>query len=342
MNSVETSAAPNETSRVCVLFPGALGDFVCFLPALHVLAGTNPVDLLARKEFAAIAPRGVTLKSLECSEVHQLFVDDGAIGSDVKQFFSCYTAVYSWFASQQANFVDRLQEASLGKAKVFAFRPKLVTMHQADYYLSCLNLNPSPTAPLVELRAEARRRCDNFCRREDIGLEPLLIIAPGSGAEEKNWPAANFIEVANWWRERLGGKVVVIVGPVEAERGGTQDMAATCIIASGLDLAELAALLARCDIYVGNDSGVSHVAAAVGAPTVAVFGPSDERQWVPRGRTVSVLRHQIACAPCTATAMKLCQHRACLTEVSPAEVIQEMRKLLQIGNLTSSRVGITV
>jgi ADP-heptose:LPS heptosyltransferase len=281
---------------------------------------------------------------LECSEVRQLFVTDGAIGSGVKQFFSRYAAIYSWCARQQANFVDRLQEAWLGKAKVFSFRPELVTMPQSDYYLSCLNFYVSQmTAPLVELRAEARRRCDSFCHREEIGLEPLLIIAPGSGAKEKNWPAAYYLEVAHWWRGQLGGKVVVIVGPVEDERGGTEELASSCIVARALDLAELAALLARCDVYIGNDSGVSHLAAAVGAPTFAVFGPSDERQWAPRGRTVSLLRHQIACAPCGHTAMKLCQHRrACLTEVSPAEVIHEMRKLLKIGNLTRPRVGITV
>jgi ADP-heptose:LPS heptosyltransferase len=343
MNSAERSPIEIDSQRVCVLFPGALGDFICFLPALRQIADSHGVDLLARSEFATIVPRHVTVHSLERSEVRQLFVDDCATDLRSNLFFSGYAAVYSWFASQQALFVDQLQKASHGRAKIFAFRPDSSGIHQADYYLSCLNIKtPTLSEPLIDLSADALDRCDSFCRRTKIGAAPLLILAPGSGSRGKNWPAANYLQVTHWWREQFGGKVVVVIGPAEAEQRGLEQLSSSCIVASSLDLSVLAALLAHCHVYVGNDSGVSHLAAAVGARTVAIFGPSDERQWAPRGPAVTIVRHQIACSPCGETAPETCQHRACLTELSPAQVIREMRKLLEFANLTWMRVGITV
>lgn len=344
MNSAETEFRKTDKPRICVLFPGALGDFICFLPALRQLADSSPVDVLARSEFAAIAPRGVSVHSLERPEVRQLFIDDGAAADPrVLQFFSRYSAIFSWFASQQAVFVDQLQISARGRAQIFPFRPDNFTIHQADYYLSCLNTSvPMALEPLVDLRAEALQWCDKFYRCTEIGGAPVLCMAPGSGARGKNWPAAHFLSVAHWWRRQFGGKVVVVLGPVEAERQGFEQLSDACLVASGLDLAQLAALLARCQVYVGNDSGVSHLAAAVGARTCVIFGPSNARQWAPRGPRVSILRHEIICSPCDDAAMGLCPHRACLAELPAEEVIHELRKLPEIANLTRLGVGITV
>ena len=345
MNSAETSPVPSDLPRICVLFPGALGDFVCFLPALRQLAHSSPVDLLARSDFAAIAPPGVTVDSLERFELRQLFIADGAANPRVKRFFSRYAAIYSWFASQQPVFVDHIQKASQRRAQIFPFRPDKLAIHQADYYLSCLTSQSKKQGafePLVALRPDALFWCEAFFCSNRLASAPLLVLAPGSGAREKNWPEAHYLQVAHWWRQQFDGKVVVVVGPVEAERRGFEHLLSACTVASGLDLAQLAALLSRCDVYVGNDSGVSHLAAAVGARTVAIFGPTDERQWAPRGPRVSILRRQIACAPCGDSVKKRCPHRACLAELTSTEIIHELRKLPEIANLTRLEVGIRV
>ncbi len=332
MNSLETLRAQRNPPRVCVLFPGALGDFICFLPALHELTKSYSVDLLARSDFAAMAPHGVRVLSLERFEVRQLFIGDGARDERVSQFFAAYAAIYSWFASQQPVFVDQLQTVSQGRAQIFPFRPDQLPVHQADYYLSCLNSRAQDDfEPLVTLRADARLWCDAFCQRAGFGREPLLIVAPGSGAREKNWPEAHFLQVVHWWRDRLGGKAVVVVGPVEIERRGYEELSSACVVASGLDLGQLAALLARGDLYIGNDSGVSHLAAVVGCCTVALFGPSDERQWAPRGQRVTILRRTLNGSPCGGAQLHSCPDRAGLAELPPAEAIQELSKLPEVA-----------
>ena len=334
MNSFETLRAQMDLPRVCVLFPGALGDFICFLPALHELTKSYSVDLLARSEFAAIEPDGVRVLSLERFEVRQLFMGDGARDQRVSQFFAAYAAIYSWFASQQPVFVDQLQTVAQGRAQIFPFRPDQCPVHQADYYLSCLNSRAQDDfAPLVTLRADARLWCDAFCRRAGIDREPLLIVAPGSGAREKNWPQSHFLQIVHWWRDRLGGSAVVVVGPVEMERGGYEQLSSACVVASGLDLGQLAALLARGDLCIGNDSGVSHLAAAVSSHTVALFGPSDERQWAPRGPRVTILRRTLNGSPCDGAQSQSFSNRAGLAELTPAEVIQALSKLPEVAKL---------
>ncbi len=152
MNSLETLRAQMTPPRVCVLFPGALGDFICFLPALHELTKSYAVDLLARSDFAAIAPRDVRVRSLERFEVSQLFIGDGACDQRVSQFFAAYAAVYSWFASQQRVFVEQLEKVSEGRAQIFPFRPDKPCVHQADYYLSCLSSRArNASQPLVDI-----------------------------------------------------------------------------------------------------------------------------------------------------------------------------------------------
>ena len=342
-NSKPTAGVANAPKSICVLFPGALGDFICFLPALQQLAATATVALLGNSDFVLIAPLGVQVSSLERFEVHRLFANDGGADPRVHNFFGSFTAVYSWFASQQSGFVDQLQVASGGRAKFFPFRPASAASHQADYYLGCLKLTRAKIAtPLVALQPEAIVWCNDFLCRRGLVDKPLLVLAPGSGAREKNWPAGHYAQVAQWWRRQMCGEVVAIVGPVEAERRGLELLAPICCLASGLDLAQLAALLARGDVVIGNDSGVAHLAAAVDARVVAIFGPSDERQWAPRGPRVTILRHALACAPCGGAAMKLCGHHSCLTEITPEEVIHELRKPPEIANLTTLGVGITV
>jgi ADP-heptose:LPS heptosyltransferase len=163
---------------------------------------------------------------------------------------------------------------------------------------------------------------------------PILTLAPGSGAREKNWPEERFLCIARWWRRAMGGRVIALLGPVEAERGGFDLLARECLTVGDLSLSQVAALLARSDVYLGNDSGISHLAAAVGVPSVVLFGPGNPRQWAPRGAKITVISREIACSPCTMPTMKGCTHRACLTELDARNVIELMGRLPEVTTLT--------
>lgn len=336
MKSIAPHPGDAAPAKICVIFPGALGDFICFLPALETLARTAWVDLFARGEFADLAPEGVVVGSLERSEISALFRPQSGADRVARRFFRGYDAVYSWFASGNREFVARLGALTAGRARVFPFRPARAAGHQADYYLGALHpRSASPAQPAVALRGDAIRWCEEFWARHSLQRRAVLVIAPGSGAREKNWPAEHFLGVIRWWHEATGGAVLLLVGPVEKERGGIEPLlGGCCIVASDLSLSQAAALLGRSAVYLGNDSGISHLAAAVGVRTIALFGASDHRQWAPRGKKVVIVRCGLDRSPCPETAIDRCSHHACLSELPAEEIISILAQLPEVVILT--------
>jgi ADP-heptose:LPS heptosyltransferase len=96
-----------------------------------------------------------------------------------------------------------------------------------------------------------------------------------------------------------------------------------------LPLDELAAILKQCSLYVGNDSGITHLAAAVGTPVVALFGPTDPGVWGPRGKCVSILYGKTDCSPCSREKMHECIEQICLEQLSLEEVYGKVKDLMQ-------------
>ena len=147
--------------------------------------------------------------------------------------------------------------------------------------------DPPPLSFTRAEREEAERRV--------AGLSPgFLAMHPGSGSTAKNWPAERFLEFARRWTgagargEGSEAPFLLSIGPAEAERGFPAPAAA--VVARDWPLRVLGAALARAGLYVGNDSGGSHLAAAAGAPTLAIFGPTDPALWSPIGPHVRCLR----------------------------------------------------
>jgi ADP-heptose:LPS heptosyltransferase len=329
--------------RIAILFPGALGDFICLLPALHALAEDAQLEIFAKTEFADIVSADMRVRALERYEINRLFVAGAALEQRVSDFFSPYERIYSWMGSGQPVFAGELAAVVPRRARLFAFQGADPALHQADYYISCLGLSKvSPRTLNIPLRPEALLWREQFWDWHGLNEKAVLVLAPGSGAKEKNWPAAYFAAIVRWWRGRTGGEAIVLLGQAEQERGGLEHLADGFISARNLNLAQVAALLRRADLYLGNDSGISHLAAAVGAPAVALFGPSDRRRWSPRGPKFTLLSLEVACSPCGIDMMKSCPHRNCLNEFLPENVIGKLEKLEEVANLTRLRAGIRV
>ena len=137
--------------------------------------------------------------------------------------------------------------------------------------------------PTPDDLAAAARALD----QSNVDSSHLVVIFPGSGNPAKNWPAEKYAALASTLSKRAG--VAVILGPAESsleaifrERGVP--------VLKDLDLPTVAAIARLAVAFVGNDSGVSHLAAAVGTPGMAIFGPTDPARWRPLGHRIDVLR----------------------------------------------------
>lgn len=315
--------------KVLVLFPGALGDFVCFLPALARLnEKSERLDLLGRKDFEDIVPPSVQTRSLERYEVSRLFVPRAHPDDQLIRFFGSYDAVYSWTGKNRPEFVDHLYRLTHGRARIFPFRPSLKGIHQMEYYLDCLGeKSTGDLFAVIPLKKEALEWSLSFIHEKGLEGKAVLALSPGSGAREKNWPLDNFRFVSDWWKKETGGETLLLLGPAEEERGGYQDFSRCSVAVRGQPLGRVAALLARSNLYLGNDSGVTHLAAALGMETIALFGPSDPHEWSPRGKAVTVITRNVECSPCVEPVRKACFHRKCLTTLAPVEVIRKIRQV---------------
>jgi ADP-heptose:LPS heptosyltransferase len=157
------------------------------------------------------------------------------------------------------------------------------------------------------------------------GSGPWLAVGPGSGHPLKNWPLAHYYEVSRTLAWDYGLKVVWLAGPAEeAMLPYLAGLAAAQgqVLLANRPLARVARVLSRCRLYLGNDSGLTHLAAAVGAPGVlALFGPSDPRVWAPLGPQVRVLAAPCAQAPCAAGRTIDCREPRCLAGLSVEAVL---------------------
>ena len=125
-----------------------------------------------------------------------------------------------------------------------------------------------------------------YLKKIGFDLErPLVGIHPGAGKVKNRWPAENFARAASHLAEEFDAQIALFYGPNESDLAAAVEQKATMPVRrlNDLDLREVAAVFTQLDLYLGNDTGTTHVAAAVGTPLVVVFGPTDPAQWKPWG-----------------------------------------------------------
>lgn len=178
--------------------------------------------------------------------------------------------------------------------------------HALDLYLRPLEVVGMPIrtrsieiAPTHEDVSAARALVLPLSAR---GEAPLVICHPGASSVNKCWPIEEFAAICDEMQSDLGARVLLLGGPAEVESLRVlRSLMATepVVIERTLPLGQLAAVLAEADLFFGHDSGPMHVAAAVGTPTVALFGASSPAQWKPLGDGHSIVRPSMPCAPCS-------------------------------------------
>ena len=170
-----------------------------------------------------------------------------------------------------------------------------------------LGIEPKPWQPVLRIssqdEAEAARLLHEVGIQEceDKAARPLAMLVPGARYWFKAWPVERFAELANRLVEVTGCHVLVGGDLGERELGEAirgQSHVAVTVLAGRTSLRQLAAILKRCALFVGNDNGPMHMAAAVGTPVVALFGPSDPTVWGPRGSHCEVLYKGLDCRQC--------------------------------------------
>ena len=160
-------------------------------------------------------------------------------------------------------------------------------IHASSWYAEPareLGADSTPDPPPLAFTADEEEAARRVTRRLP---HRFLALHPGSGSVTKNWPAQGFASFAR--AHAAGRRWLLVSGPADEESVASLSDLPGAVRARGLPLRVLGALLARAGLYVGNDSGVTHLAAAAGAPTLGLFGPTDAKTWGPVGPRVETV-----------------------------------------------------
>jgi len=199
----------------------------------------------------------------------------------------------------------------------------LVDLHRD--LLAALGVAGTPGEPALVVTPPERSAA--LARVAAFGAgSPRVLIHPGAHEESQRWAPERWAETIARLTER-GAACLVAAGPgEEALARRIADLTPDALVLGTLGVRELMAVMAVCDLFVGNNSGPLHVAAALGVPTVSVMGPTDPRRFAPRGGANSVLRLDLACSPCQ---RGRCWHHTCLRGIDADPVIAAAVAILE-------------
>lgn len=320
--------------EILILHPGALGDTILALPAIQRLRESLPgarLTLAGHLDHLDSIVSGYVeaVRSLAAIPLHRLYVPGGPAGADV-QFWKSYDRVIAWTGAADADFCRNLK-ALHPEACIAAWKPAPGDpRHVAQIFLDSLapvvsgdrKLRAIRIEPGAAVRDEGRRWLTDHGWN---GMDSLAAMHPGAGGEWKRWPLVRFIELARRMVMENGRSLVIFEGP--AEEGMAQHFASALpgsglILSQGAGLRLLAGILAHCGWFCGNDSGIAHLAAALGLPCTVMFGPTLPQHWAPLGSQVTVLRDPGDCIGCASGGRK----HTCLENITVDRVLDSCRQ----------------
>lgn len=269
--------------RILVLRGGALGDFIVTLPALAALRAGWPdaqIELTGNATAAALAlTRGLldAVHSQQEARWAALF-STATLPEDLARWLQDFDLVISFWPDPDLDLARRFplrpqQQFLAGSAlpqtspaaRHFTLALAPLGLPEVPPYV---RLKPMPVVAALE---EAHPR--------------TVVIHPGSGSPRKNWPLARWRALAEWLIKEHAVTLEIVSGPAE-------DPSALAELGTALRLRSLESLvghLNRCALFIGHDSGISHLAAACGARCVLLFGPTDPQVWAPPCPAVTVV-----------------------------------------------------
>lgn len=334
--------------RILILKPSSLGDVIQALPVLRLLKLHRPdseihwwIDsalapllagdedlagliLFERKRWAHPAGWPEMLRSIgRARALHFDWVID----------LQCLarSGAFAWLANGDKLIgLDEVREGARGFYDVAVRRATFHT-HAVDWYLAVLPALGVPVHGNFRWLPERPARAAAV-RARWPGEGRWVALQPGARWDNKRWPAEYFAElIRRAAREMPEARFAILGGADDQARGATIAGAAPahCLNLCGqTTLPEMIEWVRRCDVMVTNDTGPMHVAAALGKPMVALFGPTEPRRTGPYGRRDAVLRVDLPCAPCMSHRCASPRTDECLTLISPQQVLERVRRLL--------------
>lgn len=342
---------PAALERISICATNWLGDAVMSLPAIRVIRQVCPraeIALVARSWVAELYARESAISRVIPCPSPRTLGERRAFAARLREehFDAAFLLPNSFDAALTAwlaRIPERIGYARDGRGFLLTRaiarpEPGDIPRHERFYYLELLRraglIEHFPESSAIRLEGIPAAREAGAARLRELGVDGAVVgVSPGAAfGNAKRWPPERFAEAARAVAKALGAAVLVFGSAAERElceavaaglRGGGVDARN---LAGGTTLGEFIDLAAACRLYLTNDSGAMHIASALGVPTVAVFGATDDVTTGPTGPLARVVREHAECSPCLLRNCPI-DHR-CMTRVTPERVVAVSLELL--------------
>jgi heptosyltransferase I len=321
-------------------FPDAFIAWVVEEKAGEILMGRKDLDeviVFPRRSLVRQAKNPLTLLSAVAALYRFVWYLRAKRFDVVVDFHGLFkSALISYFSGAPVRFgfakgFDKEMNHLFSTTRVSLPVPKLSRVRRNLLMAEALCGSVEAPRVRIEPSREARAVVNRILEKKATGGRPRIIVHPGTSAKTayKRWDARKFAAAADLIVSRHGGEVIVTGGPGEeaivSETARSMKHRPT-IIDEPLSLLELAGLFETADLYIGGDTGPTHISSFVGTPVVAVFGPTDPVENEPyNGTPFRMVRVPSSCSPCRE---KTCRRADCFDGVTPRMVAQAAEELL--------------
>jgi heptosyltransferase-3 len=262
--------------RRLVIRPGAIGDLIVSLPALECLQA-DYLEVWTTTANVPLVRFACRVRSIAATGLDLLGVTNPP--PRLLEELRGFDSIVSWYGANRPEFRELTSSLGLSIAFLQALPTDRPGRHATDFYLDQVR-------SIADCASDGIPRIHCRPRHAEEERENFAVIHPFSGSPRKNWPLENFRFLAREVERAM--PVFWCAGPDDPPLPGAVQIP---------NLYDLACWLGRARIYVGNDSGITHLAAAVGTPVLALFGPTDPEVWAPRGPHVQIVRWRIKQVP---------------------------------------------
>jgi len=335
--------------KILVRVPNWIGDAVMCLPALESLKALYPsseIFLLAKPSVVPVFENSPALAGFILVEGgrHSGFFGTLRLSRELRaRDFDLAVLFQNAFGAALVSFLAGVKERvgyardmrSALLTKAVPVSAEIKKRHQIFYYLNIIKALgakvPEAPVPKIYITGKEAASARAFLEREGLSGKPVFGAAPGAAfGPAKRWPVERFAAVLKGLVDEYKGGALVFGGPDDKEAcaGVKAALPSTIDLSGKMTLRESSALVALTSVFITNDSGPMHLAAAIGVPTIGIFGSTEDSLTGPTGPKAASVREKIECSPCFKRECPF-GHYECLKRVETKSVIEKAREMMK-------------
>lgn len=319
--------------KILLIRLSSLGDIVLTTPAIRAIRTHYPnayIAMLVAKQSADVLRQNPHLNEIIQFNRSAKDKDTGEMVRIVRILRQRKFALsFDFQRKLRTELLMYLSGASerVGKGLLCTLRvPEQGNKHATEHYFDLLHAAGIPAEDRqLEMFLSKTERADACYAFEEAGISEIQLkigLFPGAGWKLREWMPERFAAIGDRLVEQYDAQVIIYGGPKEGElvHKVKNLMHHPSIAFSGnLHIRQLAACIEKCDMFLTNDTGPMHIAAAVGTPTIALFGPGNHHRFQPIGDSHTIIRHDVPCSPCKQFTDK-CKNNICMKGITVDEV----------------------